>query len=149
MQSDGTKAGRLVRAVIVKAFIEILLVCLVATLVAFTTFNPQLRGAVDMAGPDRLAGWAHDPRSPDESIEVQLFLDGQFAATARADGERADLVAAGATATSRHGFAFDLAPLQLSPGRHVAQVFALRPAVGGRMLLLPITRHPVLLEVGK
>ncbi|MDX2033247.1 MAG: hypothetical protein SF339_21400 [Blastocatellia bacterium] len=147
MQSDRSTASRLLRAVIAKSFIEILLVCLVATLVAFSTFNPQLRGAVDVAGPERLAGWVNDPRAPDERIEVQLFIDGRFVATTRADGRRDDLVAAGVTATPSHGFEFDLVALRLPPGRHPAQVFALRPTTGGRMMLLPITKQPSLIQV--
>ncbi|MFN0084421.1 MAG: hypothetical protein ACKVX9_03445 [Blastocatellia bacterium] len=149
MHSDRSIAPRMVRAVIAKSFAEILLVCVVATLAAFSTFNPQLRGAVDVASPERLSGWVNDPRSPNEQIEVQLFLDGQFAATTRADRRRDDLVAAGVTLAPNHGFEFALGALRLPAGRHTAMVYALRQTAGGRMILLPISKQPGMILVEK
>jgi hypothetical protein len=142
-------ATRLLRAVIAKSFIEIALVCVVAPLAAFSTFSPQLRGAIDVADGKRVAGWVHDPRSPGESLEAQLFIDGKFAATELADGNRPDLVKSGVTAKPGHGFDFDLAPLNLSPGRHTAQVYALRRAAGANKILLPVVKQPSVFEVSR
>jgi len=140
---DQSVASRLLRAIIAKSFIEIALVCVVATLAAFSTFSPQLRGAVDVADQTRISGWVHDPQSPDEVIEVQLFIDGKLVASGRAGRARIDLVEAGVTATPNHGFDFDLASLSLAPGRHTAQVYALRQAAGSNRILLPISKGPV------
>jgi hypothetical protein len=142
-------ATRLLRAVIAKSFIEIALVCVVAPLAAFSTFSPQLRGAIDVADGRRVAGWVHDPRSAGEPLEVQLFIDGKLAATELADGKRPDLVESGVTANPDHGFDFDLAPMNLSPGRHTAQVYALRRAAGANKILLPVAKQPGVFEVNR
>jgi hypothetical protein len=145
--SDSSIASRLLRAVIAKSFIEIALVCAVATLAAFSTFSPQLRGAIDVADRTRIAGWVHDPLSPDEMLEVQLFIDGQLASSGRAGDRRDDLVEAGVTAGPNHGFSFEVSTLRLSPGIHTAQVYALRQAAGATKMLLPISKQPVAFEI--
>jgi len=142
-------ATRLLRAVIAKSFIEIVLVCAVATLAAFSTFSPQLRGAIDVADGKRVAGWVHDPQAPGASLEAQLFIDGKLAATELADGKRPDLVESGVTANPDHGFDFDLAPLNLPPGRHTAQVYALRRAAGANKILLPVAKQPSVFDVSR
>lgn len=133
-------ASRLLRAVIAKSFIEILFVCVVATLAAFSNFSPLLRGAIDVADQTRIAGWVHDPLSPDEIVEVQLFLDGRFVATMRADQRRDDLVKAGVTSRPNHGFTFELESLNLANGNHTAQVYAVRESSGSNKVLLPISK---------
>lgn len=137
-QKQSSTASRLLRAVIAKSFVEVILVCVVATLAAFTTFSPQLRGAIDVADQTRVAGWVHDPQSPAAPLEVQLFIDGKFAATKLADEIREDLVRAGVTMQATHGFNFALEALNLPDGKHSAQVYAVR-AVGANKSLLPIT----------
>lgn len=141
--------SRLLRAVAAKTFVEIIFVCVVATLVAFSTFNPQLRGAIDVADQTRVAGWAYDPHSSEDSMEVQLFIDGKLAASKLADEKRIDLVESGVTPKPDHGFSFDLKLINLAPGRHTAQVYALRPAAGANKILLPITRQPSVFEVSR
>lgn len=141
--------SRLLRAVAAKTFVEIILVCVVATLAAFSTFNPQLRGAIDVADQTRVAGWAYDPHSSEDSMEVQLFIDGKLAASKLADEKRIDLVESGVTPKPDHGFSFDLKLINLTPGRHTAQVYALRPAAGANKILLPITRQPSVFEVSR
>ena len=94
-----------------------------------------------------IAGWVHDPRSPSESLEAQLFIDDKLAAMELADGKRPDLVESGVTANPDHGFDFDLTPLNLPPGRHTAQVYALRQAAGANKILLPVAKQPSVFEV--
>jgi len=148
-QVDSSVPTRLLKAVAAKTFIEILLVCVVATLAAFSTFSPQLRGAIDVADQSRVAGWAYDPQSPEGAIEVQLFIDGKLAASKFADEKRNDLVESGVTPKPDHGFSFDLKMINLAPGRHTAQVYALRPAAGANKILLPITQQPSGFEVSR
>lgn len=133
-------ATRLLRAVLAKSFVEIALVCAVATLAGFANFSPLLRGAIDVADGRRIAGWAHDPAAPAEAIEVQLFIDDQFIATQRAAETRADLVRAGATRHAQHGFTFSLTELRLAPGVHSAQVYAVRNSGANHKVLLPLAR---------
>lgn len=141
-QNQSWIASKLLRAVITKSFLEIGLVCVVATLAAFSSFSPQLRGAIDVADQTRIAGWVHDPRSPDEIIEVQLFVDGKFIAMELADEARIDLVRAGVTSRANHGFNFKLEAGILNNGEHSAQVYAVRAAAGANKILLPVTSEP-------
>jgi hypothetical protein len=138
VQKQSSVASKLLRAVMVKSFLEVILGCVVATLAAFSTFSPQLRGAIDVADQTRVAGWVHDPQSPANALEVQLFIDGKFAATKLADEARNDLVEAGVTSQANHGFNFALEPLNLPDGEYSVQVYAVR-AAGANKTLLPIT----------
>jgi glycosyltransferase involved in cell wall biosynthesis len=54
-----------------------------------------LRGHIDAATPDRVAGWAQEPASPEKRVELLVTLDGVPLARVRADRLRADLVSAG------------------------------------------------------
>ena len=142
-------ASKLLRAVIAKSFVEIVFVCAVATVAAFWNYSPLLRGAIDVADRGCIAGWVHDPLSPDEAIEVQLFIDGRFVATRRADERRDDLVEAGATANPNHGFTFRLESLNLPNGNHTARAYAVRDAAGSSKILLPITTAPYAFQISR
>lgn len=146
---DSSIPSRLLRAVAAKTFVEIILVCVVATLAAFSTFSPQLRGAIDVAGGTRVAGWVCDPRAPEDAMEVQLFIDGKLAASELADEKRIDLVESGVTSEPNHGFDFKLDSINLAPGRHTAQVYALRQTTGANKILLPIAQQPSVFEVSR
>ncbi len=140
-------ATRLFHSIIIKTFLEIIFVCAVASLAAYSNFNPQLRGAIDVADQTRVAGWVYDPRSPDEAVEVQLFIDGRFAASQRAGDRRVDLVTAGVAANPEHGFSFAIEPLHLAPGRYTVQVYAVRPSVAQSKMLLPLVEKPLHFQV--
>ncbi len=141
VQTKSSTASKLLQAVIAKSFLELLLVCVVASLAAFTTFSPQLRGAIDVADEIRIAGWVHDPQSPAAALEVQLFIDGKFIATELADEPREDLVRASVTSRANHGFDFKLDSAGLIAGEHSVQVYAVRN-IGASKTLLPIVTTP-------
>jgi hypothetical protein len=147
LRPDSSVPARLLKAVVAKSCIEIILVCVVATLAAFSTFSPRLRGAIDVANQTRVAGWVIDPAAPEAAIEVQLFIDEKLAASRLADEKRIDLVRSGVTSRPNHGFNFDLTQTDLAPGRHTAQVYALRQAAGANKILLPIVKQPSVFEV--
>lgn len=140
-------ATRLLRAVLVKAGLEISFVCVIATLAAFHHASPLLRGAVDAADQTHVAGWAYDPLTPKETLDAQLFIDGQFIAAQRADQPRPDLVRAGATPTATHGFRFELSGVSLPPGLHTAQVYAVRNAAGKTKSLIPLAKEPFVFQM--
>ena len=150
MTAESTQpvASRLLRAVLAKSFLEILLVCAVATLAAFSNFSPMLRGVIDIADERRVAGWVHDPFFPEQAIEVQLFIDGRFVATRLADDRRDDLVEAGVTKIANHGFTFPLDSFNLSKGAHTIQIYALRETSGPNKSLIPISKTPRTVEIG-
>ena len=88
------------------------------------------------------------PETPDVALEVQLFIDEKLVASKLAGEERRDLVSSGITSNPNHGFSFDLTRINTAPGRHTAQVYALRPAAGATKVLLPVSRPPRVFEVG-
>lgn len=138
---------RLLKAIAAKSFIEIFLVCAVATFAAFTTFSPRLRGAVEVANQTRVTGWVLAPEAPEIVIEVQLFVDEKLLASKLADELRIDLLRFGLAMNPNHGFNFDLTRAKLAPGRHTAQVYALRQTSGANKILSPIAKQPLVFEV--
>jgi hypothetical protein len=140
-----TTAARLYSAIVLKSVLEILFVCALVAFAAFVNLHPLVRGAIDIADASRVAGWACDPRSPGEALEMQLFIDGEFIEARRADEPRPDLVQSAAADNPNHGFTFHLAPL--SPGVHRAQVFAVRPSFGSSLTLLPLAPSPISFEI--
>lgn len=144
--AEASLATRLLHAIITKSMLELIALCVIASLAAWLHFNPQLRGAVDVADTQRVAGWAADPLSPGEALEVQLFIDGNFSAARRANEKRDDLVSAGATRFPYHGFTFPLESLRLKTGQHLAQVYVVRPASSGSRILLPLAEKPLLFQ---
>jgi hypothetical protein len=145
---DSSVPSRLLKAVVAKSFVEIILVCAVATLAAFSTFSPRLRGAIDVVDQTRVVGWAVAPEAPEVALEVQLFIDEKLVASKLAGEERIDLVSSGVSSNPNHGFSFDLTRINIAPGRHTAQVYALRPVDGATKILLPVSRPPRVFEVG-
>jgi hypothetical protein len=140
-------ATRLLRAVLAKTFLEILLICALVSLAAYWYFNPQLRGAIDLADAQRVSGWVADPNFPDQPVEAQLFIDDQFAIAGRANERRDDLVKAGATSSPFHGFSFQLESLRLPPGEHSVQVYALRQSAEGSRILIPLAEKPLTIQI--
>ncbi|QQS45829.1 MAG: hypothetical protein IPM66_18145 [Acidobacteriota bacterium] len=138
---------RLLRAVVAKTAVELALLCLIATVAAFWNFSPLLRGAVDVADRTRVAGWAYDPQAPSEAVEVQVFIDGKFARSSIAGAARPDLVAAGAAQGPDHGFSVPIDDLELEPGTHAVQVYAVRSGPGNSKILAPLSRSPLELMV--
>lgn len=146
-QPNSPVPSRLLKAIVAKSFIEIILVCVVATLAAFSTFNPRLRGAVEIANQTRVTGWVVAPEAPEVVIEVQLFIDEKLLASKLAEEKRNDLIRFGVTSNPNHGFNFDLSRIKLAPGLHTAQVYALRHASGSNKILSPIAKQPIVFEV--
>ena len=134
-------------AVVIKLVVDIVLISALATYAGFKNFNPLIRGAIDEATQQRVSGWAHDPLLPMEPLEVQLFIDDQFAASVRANDHRDDLVNAGAAKLPFHGYHFDLTPFKLANGPHRAQVYVVHAAFGDYKTLLPLTKQPPVFQV--
>ncbi|MBO0859926.1 MAG: hypothetical protein J2P21_15965 [Chloracidobacterium sp.] len=139
--------SKLLKAIIAKFFIEIALVCVVATLSAFSTFNPLLLGVIERADQTRVAGWIVAPEAPGIVIEVQLFIDEKLVASKPADEMILDPVHYSLMSSPNHGFNFDLVRIKLAPGRHTAQVYALRHVSGANKTLTPIAKQPRVFEV--
>lgn len=150
-QSDqGTATGpvgsaipsRLLVALLLKALLEMGLLVSLASLTTSLTFPPGMRGAIDRTTSTEIRGWAFNEATPRDVVTVQIFLDGQFLASVRADAPRPDLVTAGVTSSPRHGFVFSLEGAVLAPGPHRVEVFALHFAPGGNRVLIPLSTSP-------
>jgi hypothetical protein len=145
--SPNNLATKLLRAVLTKTGLELGFVCVIATVAAFYNSSPLLRGAIDEANQTHVAGWAYDPLTPNATVEVQLFIDDRFARTLRANFPRPDLVKADITKAAGHGFDFDLKGIELTAGKHTAQVYALRKAAGKNKALIPLSQSPMAFQV--
>lgn len=146
-QAESSIATKLLKAILAKAGLEFLIIFIAISLAAYSHLNPPIRGAIDVADATRVAGWAYDPREPNAPVEVQLFIDGQWVASRRADEQRDDLVNAKAAADALHGFTFTVPTLQLAPGKHQVTVYAMRAGGGNNKALLALTKKEYWLEI--
>lgn len=86
-----------------------------------TPRHTPMPGAVDIATPDALAGWAWDPSTPDDSIEVEILDGTTRLAVVKADRVRPDLVKFG-SGGCRYGFRIALGRTLLPLARHTLTV---------------------------
>jgi hypothetical protein len=125
---------RLSQLLIWKSILEALFVGALAVVFAYSVARPSYTGSLDAANANEVAGWAFDVRAPAGHVEVQVYIDGHFAAHGLADRRRADVVAAGHARDEAHGFVVRLPPLP--PGTHEARVYAAHMSFGGRLVTL-------------
>ena len=146
MEPDKRDRQRLY-AVLVKGALDLLLLTGIVGYAAWSNFPPSIRGAIDLAGPERIAGWALDARHPDAVVTVQLFIDGRFSAAGIANTPRPDLVTAGVAPDPNHGFSFtlengpDRAPHATS--RRQIEVFVLHEGLNGNRTLIPLPPNQI------
>jgi hypothetical protein len=76
-----------------------------------------LEGHLEVAGPDRVIGWAWDPSKPNVPLAVEVMADGKLLAKVTADTPREDLAAAG-KGNGRHGFFLSTASLLRDGRKH-------------------------------
>lgn len=137
--------SRLTHYLIVKSIIEILFVGALAVGFYLTAFTPFFRGSLDVADARNVAGWVVNHADPQARVEVQLYIDGQFAGDRQADIPRPDVKAAGRAEDERHGFVFDTPAL--SAGEHEARVFAVHESGSGKRRTLQLIGNPLLFSV--
>ena len=99
---DRLISKRLLTVVLIKTVIEFAFIAALVAYGATQAFHPFQRGALDVIGPDRIAGWAHDPTDSTSSLRVQLFIDNRLYAETEANEMRIDLVQAGAASRPEH-----------------------------------------------
>lgn len=91
----------------------------------------EAAGNVDSVSSSAVRGWACDIRNPDDSVEVEILIDGELAGKVTADMERADVRAAG-FGHGNYGFSWDI-PERFKDGRrHVVTC-----RVGSQLLPMP------------
>lgn len=135
----------LVHLLLGKAVFEALLVAALAVAFYASAFNPAFRGSLDLANPRSVEGWVVDTAAPAARVEVQLYLDGRFAASNLADQPRPDVRDAGWATDELHGFRFRVNVTE--PGEHEARVYAVHASGGDTRRTLQLIGRPLRFRV--
>ncbi|MCM3900234.1 MAG: hypothetical protein ND866_00855 [Pyrinomonadaceae bacterium] len=129
----------LVHILIGKSIFETLLVVSLAVVFFLDAF-PRFQGWGE-ATPHAIAGWVVNNRAPWHRVEVQLFVDDQFAGRAVANQSRTDVVAAGWSEDEWHGYTIPISSLQA--GVHEARVYALHDSGLGARKTMQLVGDPI------
>lgn len=119
--------GRLVKLIAAKLALDLLFVCGLALYTHGVTFERGFDGALEHVDGHGARGWAADLERPGEPVEVQLFLNGAFVASAMASEPRPDDASNVSRVNVRRSFVFEF---QRS-GEYEARVYAVRSGRGG------------------
>ena len=131
---------KLIHALIAKSLAETILVATLGMVFYLSAFPPYFKGWGE-ASRDRISGWVVDQSAPWSRVEVQLFIDGRFVATALANQPRPDVVNQGWSRDQWHGYIFSKP--SLPAGLHEARVYALHPSSGGKRQSLQLVGDPI------
>lgn len=122
--------ARLTLLLVLKSAAEALFV-LALVAFYFADLRAGYAGAVESVDGGVLKGWVVDRAKPSETVEVQLYVDGRFAASTYAGETPGDSERGGEGVRRR--FSFDL---KFDGGAgHEARVYAVREGRGGRRVL--------------
>ena len=114
--------GRLAKLIAAKLVLDLLFVCGLAFYTHAVTFERGFDGEPERADAFGVSGWVVDLERPGAPVEVQLFIDGRFAAAAVAEEPPTDV-------QDRRAFVFRFAqPLNVE---YEARVYAVREGRGG------------------
>ncbi|HJQ31390.1 MAG TPA: hypothetical protein VJ866_04400 [Pyrinomonadaceae bacterium] len=100
----------------------------------YARFPPHFRGFGEVTRRGEVAGWAVNAAHPESRVEVQLYVDGRFAARDVAVLPRPDVLAAGRAPDANCGYRLALPPL--AAGEHEARVYAVQPDDAGELRTL-------------
>jgi hypothetical protein len=121
--------GRLAKLVAVKLALDLLFVCGLALYTHAVTFGRGFDGELEHAGGLGASGWVVDLEQPNAPVEVQLFLDGRFAAAAVASEPVSGDAPVDSAGHGRRAFVFRFE--QPRVGEYEARVYAVRAGRGG------------------
>ncbi|HXM34472.1 MAG TPA: hypothetical protein VN920_04760 [Pyrinomonadaceae bacterium] len=131
---------KLVHALIAKSLAETILVATLGIVFYLSAFPPYFHGWGEVSS-GTISGWVVDHSAPSSRVQVQFFIDGNFAATATANQSRPDVVNSGWASDEWHGYRFS-APL-LPAGVHEVRVYALHSSGGGIRQSLQLVGDPI------
>jgi hypothetical protein len=129
----------LVHILIGKSIFETLLVVSLAVFFFLDAF-PRFHGWGE-ATPHAISGWVVNNRAPWHRVEVQLFVDDEFAGRAVANQSRTDVAAAGWSEDEWHGYTFPIS--SVPAGAHEARVYALHDSGQGARKTLQLVGDPI------
>jgi hypothetical protein len=121
--------GRLVKLIAAKLTLDLLFVCGLAIYAHAVTFKRGFDGDIEHADGLRVSGWVVDLEQPGAPVEVQLFLNGRFAAATVASGSVANGTPDNSPDRGRQPFIFQFERLRY--GEYEARVYAVRERRGG------------------
>ena len=117
--------GRLLKLITAKLALDLLFVCGLAVYTHAVTYRDSFAGALEHADGRGASGWVEDLEQPGSDVEVQLFLNGQFAAATLAS----EPVSGDSHTQGRRSFVFRFE--QPRYGEYEARVYAVREGRGG------------------
>ena len=123
------RRARLTRLLLAKLTLDLLFVAALAVYTHAVAFRPFYSGSLDFADAKSVRGWVVDRSEPSVAVEVQLYIDGNFAAAGVANEPRPDVSEKGFAEDERHGFVFNLG--SVSAGEHAARVYAVHASRAG------------------
>jgi hypothetical protein len=123
------RRARLTRLLLAKLTLDLLFVAALAVYTQAVAFRPFYSGSLDYADSKSVRGWVVDRSEPAAAVEVQLYVDGNFAAAALADEPRPDVSEKGYAEDERHGYVFNLGGMKA--GEHEARVYAVHASRNG------------------
>lgn len=129
--------ARLGRAVLLKSLLELLILCLVLSIVGFEYFNPTIRGEITHADAISVRGWVADPLAPRDPIQLELMIDDRLTAVMTAEEVRSEHAAGALLRRAEHPFKFSFQ--HLPAGTHSVQVYAVQTTPGRTLSLVSIT----------
>ena len=136
-----TRRSRLTRLLLAKLTLDLAFVAALAVYTHAVAFRPFYTGSLDYADSKNVRGWVVDRSEPASAVEVQLYIDGNFAAAGLADQPRADVAEKGYAPDERHGFVFRLEHELY--GEHQVRVYAVHSSRGGTRRTLQQIGRPL------
>lgn len=121
--------GRLRKLIAVKLALDLVFVCGLAVYTHAVTYRAGFEGELEQADGLGARGWVVDLERPGAPVEVQLFLNGRFAASATAAEPVSDEAKGDSSGRDRRAFVFRFE--QPRHGEYDARVYAVRERRGG------------------
>jgi hypothetical protein len=138
-----TPSTSLVNVLIGKSILEVLFVGALAVFTFISILPPYFHGWGEVTNTG-ISGWVVNDAAPWDRVEVQLFVDGRFVATAVANEPRPDVFAAGWAKDLWHGYTFSFSSVASLPrGLQEARVYALHNSGGGARKSLQLVGTPL------
>jgi hypothetical protein len=122
------RRARLAKLVAAKLALDLLFVCGLAAYTHAVTYRNGFAGELEQADGLGARGWVVDLEQPGSPVEVQLFLDGRFAAATLANESVTD-TQGNSFDNGRRAFVFRFE--QPRSGEYEARVYAVRARGGG------------------
>ena len=133
--------GRLVKLIAAKLALDLLFVCGLAAYTHAVTFGRGFEGELERASGLEVGGWVVDLEQPGAPVELQLFIDGSFAAATLAGAPASDGAPVDSAEHGRRAFVFRFE--RPRRGRSEARVYAVREGRGGARRTLQQVGDPL------